>query len=172
MRLAFAYVKYWMWQIVVKGMMGLVAFALTSEGLRIINPGCAQKLSGQPFLVELNNYEGFYRLEVAHLFALGLVLGVFICWTKAIRAWLKPDDTGEKGFSASKYRLFTIPFAVVFLSMDSICFYKGVAQMGWGGGGFSVDALLATAMYASLAILTCFVSVMLRQRILNLQEQS
>ena len=159
--------KYLMWQFVVKGLLGLISFGLTAEGLRLVIPSSAQRISKLPFLGSFDGYEGWHRLSLAHILALLLVVSCFLLWTMVLESWLTPGEAEAEGFDPERLRRVMVPLAVVILGGDGFLFYCGISAGGWSGSAVSGSALIATTVYAALVILTCLVSVILKQKMLS-----
>jgi hypothetical protein len=164
-----AIAAYWAWQLGTKVLMGVIYIAVISEGLRLLVPSLGQKLYKLPIpgAVLLEEDEVGHRIDLAHCLALFLLLGVFYLWVELLRFWLRPGEEVEEGWDADKYRQLITVLGVVILGADGCLFYFSVAQMDWSGGEFSLIALLATAAYLAVLILTSFLSLKLKQKVID-----
>lgn len=168
-----ARLKYLAWQLLAKGVLGVIYIAVISEGLRVLVPALGQKLSklAIPGAWMLAEDEAGHRLDLAHIFALFLLIAVFHLWAEVIRSWLRPDDPEDEGFDPDNYFRLVATLAVVILGADAFLFFYSVTQMGWTGGEISFTAILVTAAYVAVLIFVSFVSVNLRQQVIDLSKE-
>jgi hypothetical protein len=172
MRLFFARIKYWLWQILAKGILGLIYIAVISEGLRLLVPALGQKVYKLPIpgAYMLEDDEVGHRLDLAHGFAIFLLLGVFYLWAELLKFWLRPGEESDEGWDSDNYRRLITALGIVILGADGCLFYFSVSQMDWSGGQFSVTALLATVAYLAVLVLASFTSLKLSQKVIDLSE--
>jgi hypothetical protein len=167
-----ARLKCLLWDVITKLILAVLSVAISSEGLRVLNPEFGQKLAKLPipgaFLLEQD--EIGHRLDVAHGLALILVTVVFLSWANVLRHWLLPDEPERHGFDADNYHFITTAIGFLILTADAALFFYGCVQMSWGGG-FSVTTLIATVAYVSVVIAVSLVSVELHQRVRNLSRR-
>jgi hypothetical protein len=165
-----AHVKYLIWLAVTKIPLGVLYVSVMADGLRYLVPALGQKLYKLPGLSFLQDYEATYRLDLAPLFALFLLLAVFWLWGRILRMWLfdpEEDDLGMPGANAAAARLMILGLGLVILGADLLLFYISMTQSTWGGTAFSVSALIATAAYVAVLIFVSLVSVVLHQATLQ-----
>ncbi|QDT43496.1 hypothetical protein Pan241w_35970 [Gimesia alba] len=162
--MAFALLKYCVWQIFAKGGLGIVYIAIIAEGLRQLVPTLGQKLYKLPGLTFLQDYEATYRLDIAPIFALFLMIAVWFLWGKVLQMWLVSDFAGP-GWNSESYAMLVYILAFTILGADMILFYSAVTQMGWSGSSFSFSAVIATAAYVGVLIFVSFVSLNLYQQV-------
>jgi hypothetical protein len=172
MRLLLARIKYWLWQIFAKGVLGLIYIAVISEGLRLLVPALGQKLYKLPIpgAVLLEDDEVGHRLDLAHGFSIFLLLGVFYLWGELLRFWLRPGEEAGEGWDSENYQTLITALGVAILGADGCLFYFSVSQMDWSGGSFSLTALLATVAYLAVLVLASFTSLKLSQKVIQLSE--
>ena len=154
MKIGWAYLRYIAWQILSKLIMGLVVVGIVSEGARRMEPSLAQKL--YKVLPIAQNID--HRIDIAHCFALGLLIGTWWSWAKLLETWL-----GIKPYSRAT--TITLPLAFVFITVDTTLFYMATAQWKWGGSLVSFTSLLATAGYVAILVYVSFVSVQLKEEL-------
>src|SRR5262245_52979714 len=82
------YLRYWLWQLATKSVLGVIYLAVISEGLRLLIPALGQKLHKLPGLAALRNFDVTYRLDLAPFFAVFLLLAVFILWRRILDLWI------------------------------------------------------------------------------------
>jgi hypothetical protein len=165
MKLFFARLKHWTWQIAVKGPLALVYISLISDGARLLISDLGRKLYKLPFLGFLQDYEGWHKLDCAHLFALGLLLAVFVTWNNLIHSWLQVHDDQKSGCNQRNYQRIVTVLAVFVLSIDAIFFYRAVVAEEWDSSLLSVTGLIATVAYIVVQVFVSFVSVTLKQEV-------
>ena len=151
--------QYSLWMIASKAIISVVIFGIMCEGLRIIVPPVSEKLSKLPFLHFLKHYEETRNLDLAMLFAIGLIFGVWVLLSQVIEILLDLDKI--QYFTPDQ--LCVLILGLVLLGTDLLCFYFGISEMGWGSGGVSFFSILATAAYASLLIFCSWFSVNLKR---------
>jgi hypothetical protein len=159
------HLKYWAWQYVVKGVLGIIYISVISDGARILLPDLGKKLSKIPFLGVLADYEGWHRLDCAHVFAFFMLVAVFFLWSWLIRLWLRPHDGAGEGWDAQNYQRLVTVLAAVMLCADAFLFYRAVVEMDWAGGALSLTGIIATAAYVAVQVFVSFVSVVLKHEV-------
>jgi hypothetical protein len=150
----FANVKYLAWHVFSKLFLGVFVIGVVSEGARRMIPSLGQKV----FKV-VPIFDGIdHRIDLAHCFALVLLLGTWWSWSGLLEAWL-----GIKPYSRAT--TITLPLAFVFISVDTTLFYVSTAHWSWGGSHFSGTAALATAGYVAVLVFVAFVTVQLKDEL-------
>lgn len=165
-----AHVRCAAWDIASKLVLGVVYLAIISEGLRLVVPPLAQKIHKLPGLEGLNDYEATHALDLASLFSLFLLAGVWVSWDRVLRFWLGVPLPGHESWDSRNYQRFVVGLGGVMLATDGALFYAAICQMGWGSPSFSFNAVLATAAYLTVLIFATFVSINLHQRVQSLEE--
>ena len=84
---------------------------------------------------------------------------------------MRPDEPEDEGWDIDKYRKLIVGLGFVILGSDACLFFYAITQMGWSGGGFSATALIATAAYLAVVVYLSYVSVTLKQNVLDLAEE-
>ena len=157
--------KYWAWQVGSKTVLGLIYFAIISEGLRQIVPVLAQRLYKLPGLTFLQDYEATYRLDLAPFFALFLLIAVWYLWGLVLNIWIFEYDLEHY---SEAHRQLIAALAITILGADAYLFYAAVSQMGWSTS-FSFSAMIATATYLGVLIFVLYVSQNLRHEVQKLE---
>lgn len=161
-----AYFKLVAWMLLSKIPLGVLYISVMADGLRFLIPALSQKLYKIPGLSWMRDYEATYRLDLAPLFSLFLLLAVYWLWGKILRIWLfdpDDDDLGLPTANPAAVRLIVVSLGLVVLGADMLLFYISMTQASWGGSAFSFSALLATAAYVSVLIFVSLISVTLHQ---------
>jgi hypothetical protein len=154
-----AYLQYGAWQVATKAILGVLYFAVISEGLRLLIPSLGMKIRKLPALDSFADYEATYRLDLAHFFAIFLLVAAWCLWAALLRAWLNIDRPN----SAQLALVYLM--ALVILTADAWLFYLGMAELNWGGSKFSLAALLATAAYIVVLMFVTYVAIGLKETI-------
>jgi hypothetical protein len=163
--MAITCLKYWAWQVGSKTVLGLIYFAIISEGLRQIVPVLAQRLYKLPGLTFLQDYEATYRLDLAPFFALFQLIAVWYLWGTVLNIWIFEYDLEEY---SEAHRQLIAALAITILGADTYLFYAAVSQMGWSTS-FSFTAMIATAAYLGVLIFVLYVSQILRHEVQKLE---
>ena len=154
MALFWAHLRYALWQIISKAGMGVVYVGIVSEGARRLFPSFGQKLFKLvPLLDQLD-----HRIDVAHCFALAILLGTWWSWTQLLEMWI-----GVKPYTRAT--TITVPLAFTFIVVDTVLFYTATAQWRWGGSLMSFTSILATAGYVAVLVFVTFVGIQLKEEI-------
>jgi hypothetical protein len=124
-RLIVAKVKWWGWNLLFKVLFGFVAVGIAAEGARLTVPGVAQKVYRLPFLGFLKHYEAFYRLDLAPILALIVMVLVFMSVGAMVKFWIELTPSYKPGM---KDQLIFLCGSVLVLG-DSYLFYRGIATM-------------------------------------------
>ena len=161
--LFFARLKYWMWFLLKWCVLGVIYVAVIAEGLRQLMPPLGQRLHKVvPFLADLKNYEGTYKLDLAPFLSLFILIGVFDLWERLIVVYLrdsKPDSTYP--WHPSKFMTFVLHLGLVLIGADAILFYLAMSQAGWGSSFISFSALIAVVAYGAVLVFVSFMSARL-----------
>lgn len=158
-----ARIKFWLWQIATKGVLGIIYVAVISDGLRQVVPVLGQKLYKLPGLGLLQRYEATYRLDLAPLLSVFILVGVFYLWGHLLAKWLRPDDPIDgEGWDEEKQEMVILVLGMALLGADALLFYVSMSRVGWSGGGLSFTAALATAAYLAVLIFVSYVSLVLK----------
>lgn len=161
--------KFTLWEVIMKGGLGVIYVSVISDGLRIVLPAFGQKLHKLPGLTFLKDYEATYRLDVAPFFAVFLLTAVWYLMERVLRLWLQARDDDQVWESKPHAQLVTI-LAAIILGVDACLFYFAMTRMGWGNA-FSFTAILATLAYMAVLIFVSYGSVNLKQEIAMLKER-
>lgn len=151
------YVRYWLWLLASKGILGFIYLAVISEGLRVLVPALGQKLYKLPFLSQLKDYELTYRLDLAPFFAMFLLVAVFVLWPLIIGVWMRNRDIRE--WSQEQKLVVALGSAILFA--DAVLFYYAMTQMTWGESSISFAGLVATTAYVGVLIFVSWATVKL-----------
>lgn len=166
--MAWAYFKYWVWQMVTKPSLGVIYLSVISDGLRYLVPPLAQRLYKLPGLSVLQDYEETYRLDLAPFFAFFLLIAVWYLWEKLLQLWLGWDEALDGSeWNLEAYRRLISTLGVAIVGADACLFYVAMTQVGWRGMHFSFSALVATAAYVGVLIFVSLVTVNLRRALKN-----
>lgn len=171
-RLAWAYVKYWLWQIVTKLILGVIYFALISEGLRLLFPTLGTKLCKLPGLADLYEYESTHRLDLAHPLSILVLTFVWMLWSAILQMWLDEDESFDhQGWRPCRHTQLIVILGIVLLTADAALFYAALAELSWNGSWFSATAFFATAAYMAVLIFVTLVSITLHKNIVRIKHQ-
>lgn len=158
---------YSAWTIASKTIISIVVFGIMTEGLRVLVPPLSQKMFKLPFFGFFQQYEETHNLDLATLFAVGLIVAVWVLWHEVIEILLDLDRINE----FSPRQVFVLTLGSIILGADAIIFSFGISEMGWGGGGVTFSSLVATAAYIALLIFSCWVSVNLKSACQTVKEK-
>lgn len=165
-----AQAKYWGWQLMTKGLLGLVYLTLVREGFVTVIPPLGLKLSKIPGLAALDNFEATYRLDLAFVLAFFVMLAVFWLWSRVLALYMHGDDTAfqtdDPGFRRRREIIF-YSLATAILVGDGVLFYIALTQSSWGGSYWSFTALLGTMLYVAVLIFVTIVAIDLKENVLN-----
>lgn len=141
----------------------IVYIMLVAPGLRFIAPEFGVKLHKFPLpgFSYLRHYEGFDRMDLAHIFAVIMLVAVWYFLLKLMTIVF--DDKfyfANKSWNSEPYSWFVLAAGLVLLVIDCVLFYTSLTCHGsvWGGSVFSFSATLATLLYLSLNLFIVFVT--------------
>ena len=167
-RIFFAWLKYLLWQIFSKVILGIICVAVTSEGLRTLVPALGKKIHTFPGLGAFKDFEETYKLDFAPFFALFLLVTVWALWSRILQVWLRTES--EPGWHSERHRKIITTLGVTVLGADAALFFIAITYMGWGAS-FSVSALLSTAAYVAVIIFVSYQSLTLYKSISDLEKE-
>ena len=156
-RFIWATTKYVLWMIASKLILGTLYLFLVSEGLRRLVPPLGQRLRTLPALSWVSDYEATYKLDLAHVFALGLMVVTFQLWNSLLRLWMR---TGSSSIGDNQIVVLT---GFIIVTADAILFLTSINQWSWTGSSFSFITLLMTAMYVAFLMYSSYLSIKLKQ---------
>ena len=115
--------RYWLWQIATKAVLSVVYFAVIAEGLRMTVPALGLKLHKTPGLTWLYDYEATHRLDLAHLLAVFLLIGVWTLWRRILELWLGNDDAFYEGrWHVDNHKRLVVALGGLILAADAALF--------------------------------------------------
>ncbi len=162
------YLKLLAWELVTKGLLGIVYYVLIAEGMRQVLPVLGTKLSKIPGLGILNEYEGLHKLDLAHVLSIMVLLIAWILWRILLLAWLSHEpEQNEFGWKPRRHQELVTILGAVMLITDAALFYYAMADLSWNGSWFSITALFATAGYVTILIFVTFYSITLSRAVQN-----
>lgn len=165
---AWLFLKYLLWQLLTKLVLGVVYFVLIAEGMRQVLPMLGTRLAKFPGLSFLNDFEGLHKLDLAHVMSILVLIFVWMQWRELLLAWLSPDDQENSlGWRPRRHREISVGLGVVVLTVDAALFYYAMADLSWDGSWFSLTALLATAAYVAILIFVTLISINLHRAFKN-----
>lgn len=152
-----------LWTLVSKPLLGLIVFPISSEGARLILPSLSKPLSSLPALGALADFEATYQIDLAHCFALGLMMAAFTMSGHLIAIRLELQIAAR--YSSREAKGFIVGLGLLVLMTDLALFYLGVQETQWGGAGLAPEPLLASLAYIGVVLFTSYVSQTLHERI-------
>lgn len=173
MELFIARLKQLLW-ILLKVILGVIYVSVISDGLRILLPDLGKRLYKLPIplLDQLEFDEIGHRLDLAHVFAVVMLLAVFFLWGWLLRTWLRPGEDEDDGWDHANSQRLVFVLAVVILGADSYLFYRALAEYDWGSEAVSVPCVVATVAYCAVQVFVSFVSVVLHQQVAKQLRES
>lgn len=157
--LILAHFRYFAWQLATKTVLGVLYFAVISEGLRLLIPSLGTKIRKLPALGWFADYEATYQLDIAHFFAIFLLVAAWSLWGSLLRMWLDIDRLNPTN------QILIYVMATVILTADAWLFYLGMAELNWGSDSISSVALIATAAYVVVLMFVTYVGIGLKASI-------
>lgn len=165
-----AWICYWLWQIATKLVLGVIYFEVISEGLRIVVPVLGKKMHRIAGLGFFNDYEATFRLDLAHFLSIFLMIAVFVLWRQILEIWLGAhQDAASPSWYADRHQVLVVALGSLILLSDALLFYFAIGELGWSGGRFSFTSLVATCAYLGVVVFASYISIVLRQRVHDLQ---
>jgi hypothetical protein len=150
-----AKVLYCGWKCLTLVILGLLIYVpVVAEGFRMLVPSLARR--------------SMLGIDTAKVLAVFLMIAVWILWEYAVMAFLK-IDAGFKvqGWDPKAMRNFVTTVAWIVLGCDGLLFYLAMTRLVWGAPTFSFTALLATVCWLTVLVFVAFVSVKLKQPLLE-----
>ena len=159
-------IKYWVWQLVTKAVIGTIYLSIITEGFRMLVPKLGQKLHRIPMLGWLDEYEATYRLDMAMCMALFMLIAVWTFWDRLLTLWLNHQIRFDGTLlNQTNQRKLIATLGPVLMAADAFLFFSAVGEVSWGGGGFTFTALFATAAYVAVLVFCIYVGISLRNDI-------
>lgn len=150
----------------VKLLVGVIYFALISQGFLNIFPDTGQRLyKAFPLFDGLQDYEWSYNLKVAHFCSIVLLLITWIAWYLLQQLLL--DDKllktfGRWGWDEQFVKRFVIVCSLLVIVGDAGLFYRSFQSSAFGDAGDSqAFCLVATLVWVSVLVFVNFISAYL-----------
>lgn len=146
----------------------IVYIMLVAPGLRFIAPEFGVKLHKFPLpgFSYLRHYEGFDRIDLAHIFAVIMLVAVWYFLLKLMTiVFADQFFFADKRWNSGPYSWFVLGTGLALLAIDCLLFYTSLTCHGsvFGGAVFSFSATLATALYLALNLFIVFVTFNIQQ---------
>jgi len=152
--------------------LSVVYVNVIAEGLRIVVPPLAQKIHALPGLGVLNEHQATHALDLALPFSVFSLLGCSVAWNRLLRLWLGVPLPGHERWHSENYPRFILGLGGLLLASDCYLFYSAMGTMSWGAdAGVSVGALVATAAYVCILVVTTFINITLHQKVEHLRGE-
>ena len=165
--------RYWMWKLFFMVPVGLVYYAVASDGLRVTLPTAfAVKLERLPlpFVHLLADDEFGHKLDIASVLSVILVVGVCYVWERLIEILILNETTlaeSQPHTHSDRKRFFLMLLGPVLLFADAALFFLGVQKhTSWSASaGGVLPALVATVLYVALIVTAAFVTTEARHHV-------
>ena len=143
--LILAYVRFWAFEIFGKVVIVIVSLTGISEGLRVVNPSFGIRV--------------FWGVDVAHLVGLIFIVGLWFLWVRLLSIWLEIEERPRR------HTILITCVGLAFIVVDAMLFYQGIVGMTWGGSTFSWSALLCSASYVLMLVVSAYIHVSLKEAV-------
>lgn len=137
--------------------------SLISEGYRLLIPGLGQRLSRSIFLAFLDTFELTYRLDLANILSVFLLVFAWLAWEILLQLVLG-GEINTLGLDPEKFKKAVIILASTLIGTDACLFFMSATNSSWGST-FSFAAVLATAAYVAILVSISFVSCCLSRNV-------
>lgn len=138
--------------------------ATTSSGLRYLNPAIlGRKLHRQPLLGWLEDLEMWHKTDLADLVTFILFVVCFVSLQVAIRSHMYRDNFADHSAATNTsfvQKLFRYG-AITLLLLDTILCFTGLLHQGVWGGNHLFAALVFSALYLALLVMSSAISAYL-----------
>lgn len=146
------------WTLIVIYVGMVVGGNVTSEGIREMCGYLAVRL---PFGF-LFYPTGLKRFDIATVLALGLMVGVLVVTHLALRDYLLVNPVRDPEVKPNQHRTFVRVVGYACIVLDAVFFHAGIAQLNsWQRSNESWAALVLTALYICLLLVSCYVNIVL-----------
>jgi hypothetical protein len=141
----------------------LICSTVISQGLRSINSAFTWKLAKLPGLRFLAQFEGWHRIDIATVCAVGLLLVEYFVLITALRYYLVPGamrSENPSNWNPENDRTLTwIGFVALTLG-ETLLFFVGVMgdESGWDSAGV-LTALVGSLLYMSSIVFIAYFTV-------------
>lgn len=159
-------IRLLLWNCLTLPVVGLIYWVINAEGVRLQIPIFALRLHKLPIpgFSYLKDYEGLYRLDLAHVFAMFLLFAVWHLWIVVVRLLLygqlnRSDDVQN----VSRFLTFVLTLAAIIIGGDAILFYFGLSARVdslWSTSS-GLTPLFATIVYTAVLAFVALVHVQL-----------
>jgi hypothetical protein len=153
------------WEAAGLGFLALIYLLVTSQGLTELSPPIfGQRLARLPGFGWLANYQGWHRLTVGHVGAMGLMVFVAVAWFLLARDWLltQGNKLDAAQWNLRNARVFWRVAGLGLLFADGVLFFRGLVEMSsWTASPSYFSAFVLTVVYLCALMVFSFVSVLL-----------
>jgi len=168
-----ARLKFVLWEIGTKLILGIIYFSIISEEFRILVPVLAERIHQLPGLSGMADYDATYRLDLAHFMSIFMLIAVWYLWDRILQLWLNAEiGFDDLSWNQDNDISFILLLGAIILGADICLFYLAISNVSWGAATFSFTAVIATAAYLSVLLFATYISIRLRKDLRNLRKES
>lgn len=153
------------WEIVGLSFLALIYLLVTSQGLTELSPSVfGQRMSKLPGFAWMAGYQGWHRLTVGHVAAVGLMIFVTVAWFLLVRDWLltRGNQLDEWEWRIRNASLFWRIAGLGLMFADGVLFFRGLVEINnWSLSPDYFSAAVLTVVYLSALMVFSFMSVLL-----------
>jgi hypothetical protein len=140
----------------------LICTTVIANGLRSMSGYFAGRLSSWPGLGFLAAYEGWHKLDVAGVVAVGLLALEYFLLVIALRYFLVPGAMKDTdNWLPENERILAWVFFVVLTLGEALCFFRGVlySETGWDEGPAVLTGLAGSLLYMIVVVGVAYLTV-------------
>lgn len=158
-----------LWNLLTLPGIGLVYWVINAQGIRLQMPVFGMRLYKLPIpgFAAFKDYEGFYRMDLACVFAMILLFAVWYLWIVTVKLLLHgQDETLDPTLNQGRYLVFLLTMSAIVIGCDTIIFYCGLADQVdsmWGQQSPFVP-VVATMLYTAVLAFIATIHVRLSLR--------
>lgn len=142
-----------LWEVAGLGFLALIYLLVTAQGLAELAPAVfGQRMSKLPGFGVMAGFQGWHRLTVGHVAALGLMLFVIVSWCLLIREWVlvHGNRLDEDFWKVRNTRLAWRVAGLALLAADGLLFYRGLVEINsWSSSSGYSSAFVLTIVYVA-----------------------
>lgn len=140
-----------------------VCGTVISQGVRTVNPAFAWKLAKLPGLSFLGNFQGWHRLDLANVMAVGLLVVEYFVLVTALRYFLVPgtmENRHKLDWNVINDRILTWLGFVGLTVGEAMLFFVGAMsnESGWDGSS-PLTAFLGALLYMLTIVFVAYFTV-------------
>jgi hypothetical protein len=165
--------KFWVCTVFLDTLVSIVYLPIISRGLQYVFPDIGMRLYKVAGFGFLQHYTLTYRISLADVFTIVPLILVWLAWRLLLELYLWPEVFAHRFRRSDLDRIksLVVTMGSIVIIGDACLFAAAFSLASWGGGKFSIAAVIAAAFYTTVVGFSTFVSLHLADAANSLKKK-